>query len=183
MTGSRLATTDVVLIVVDMQEKLLKAIHQAERAVTGARLLLRAAEILPFPALLTTQYFKGLGPIHTEISGLGGTDAPIDKMTFSCLRSPEFGAALAATGRNTLLICGVETHICVLQTALDALAAGHAVHVVSDATSSRDPRNVELGLRRMERAGAVISSTEMAIYELLGASGTQAFKSLLPYFK
>jgi nicotinamidase-related amidase len=183
MTASRLVTTDVVLLVIDMQEKLLKAIHQAERAVSASRLLLRAAEILPFPALLTTQYKKGLGVIHSELAGLAGTGEPIDKMTFSCLASPEFSAALSATGRKTLLICGVETHICVLQTALDAIAAGYAVHIVSDATSSRDPRSIELGLRRMEREGAVISSTEMAIYELLGASGTPAFKSLLPYFK
>jgi nicotinamidase-related amidase len=183
MTASRLLTTDVVLVIVDMQENLLKAIHHAERAVSASRLLLRAAEVLSFPTLLTTQYRKGLGAIHADIAGLAGTEGPIDKLTFSCLRSPEFCAALSATGRKTLLVCGVETHICVLQTALDAIGAGHAVHIVSDATSSRDPRNIELGLRRMEREGAVISSTEMAIYELLGASGTPAFKSLLPYFK
>jgi nicotinamidase-related amidase len=183
MTGSRPVTTDVVLVVVDMQENLLKAIHQVERAVSATRLLLRAAEVLAFPTLVTTQYRKGLGAIHPELAGIAGTESPIDKTSFSCLRSPEFNSALSAVGRKTLLLCGVETHICVLQTALDALDAGHAVHVVSDATSSRDPRNIELGLRRMERAGAVISSTEMAIYELLGASGTPAFKSLLPYFK
>jgi len=80
-------------------------------------------------------------------------------------------------------LCGVEAHICVLQTGLDALAAGYRVHLVADATGSRAARNADLGARRLERAGAVLSTAEMAIYELLGASGTPAFKSLLPYFK
>ncbi len=183
MSLGRLTCADTALVVVDMQDRLLPAIHEHERIVANTRLLLRAAGILELPVLMTTQYANGLGPTHADVAALAPKAAPFDKLTFSCLGSQEFAQALAATGRKTLLLCGVESHICVLQTGVDALAAGYAVHLVVDATGSRAAPNAELGCRRLEGAGAILSSTEMAIYELLGASGSRAFKSLLPFFK
>ncbi len=183
MTSLRLKSADTALVVVDMQERLLPVIHDNLRVVSNTRLLLRAARVLELPVLLTTQYLKGLGPTHAEVAELAAPAAPFDKLSFSCFGSTDFKRALAATGRTTLLLCGVEAHICVLQTGLDALEAGYQVHLVVDATGSRVAQNADLGHRRLERAGALLSSTEMAIYELLGASGTPAFKSLLPHFK
>ena len=183
MNTPRLAAANTTLVVIDMQERLLPAIRDPEPLVANTRLLLRAASALELPVMVTTQYRKGLGPTTAAVAELLTSGEPFDKLTFSAFGSADFARAVAATGRETLLLCGVEAHICVLQTGLDALAAGYRVHLVADATGSRAARNADLGARRLERAGAVLSTAEMAIYELLGASGTPAFKSLLPYFK
>ncbi len=179
----RLRTTNTALVMIDLQERLLPAIHEQDRVISNARLLLCAAKVLDLPVVMTTQYAKGLGPIHAEVAELAPATAALDKLTFSCFGSPEFRQAVAGTQRDTLLLCGVEAHICVLQTGLDALAAGYQVQVVADATGSRTAANADLGRRRLELAGAILCSTEMAIYELLGASGTPDFKAMLPHFK
>lgn len=182
MNAERIKPSDCALVVVDMQERLLPAIHESARVVAATRLLLHAAKVLEIPVIPTTQYLKGLGPTVAAVAEVLPA-APIDKMTFSCFGSPDFRVALEGAARRTLLLCGVEAHICVLQTGLDALAAGHRVHVITDATSSRSPINAALGHRRLEAAGAVLSSSEMAIYELIAVSGTPAFKAMLPHFK
>lgn len=173
------------LVVVDIQEKLLPPIFEKERLVRNSQLLIRLAGILHIPTLLTTQYCKGLGKVVPEIASLLPESRPLDKLEFSCFGSKEFTAALKAHPgrRNTVLLCGMETHICVMQTALGALQQGYIVHVASDAVSSRAEWNWKIGLLRMRDAGAVISSTEMMIYELLRSSGTSSFKELLPYLK
>jgi nicotinamidase-related amidase len=181
--ASRLTAADTVLLVVDMQQRLLPAIHESDRVIANVRLLLRMAKALETPILMTTQYLKGLGPTHKDVIELAPPATPFDKLSFSCFGSTEFVNALTATGRKSLLLCGVEAHICVLQTGLDAFTAGYRVHLVADASGSRSPRNADLGCRRLERAGAVLSSAEMAIYELIGSSGAPAFKTLLPHFK
>lgn len=173
------------LVVIDIQEKLLPPIFQKEQLVRNAQLLIRAAEILKIPALLSTQYAKGLGGTVPEISSLlSGTEA-IDKTLFSCFGSDAFCAAMKRLpGQcNTLLLCGMESHICVAQTALAALREGYLVHVASDAVSSRTEWNWKIGLERMRAAGAVISSTEMMIYELMRASSSAAFKELLRHLR
>jgi nicotinamidase-related amidase len=173
------------LIVVDMQERLLPPIWQKEQLVKNAQLLIRLAGILKIPALVTTQYAKGLGNTVPEIASLLPESAPIDKMMFSCFGSDVFCSLLKRLPgqRSTVLLCGMETHICVMQTALGALHEGYVVHVASDAVSSRSEWNWRVGLDRMRTAGAVISSTEMILYELLRSSGAPAFKQLLPYLK
>jgi nicotinamidase-related amidase len=173
------------LVVIDIQQKLLPPIYQREQLVRNAQLLIRAAGILKIPALVSTQYAKGLGGTVPEIASLlAGTEA-IDKTLFSCFGSDMFCAALKRVPgqRNTLLLCGMESHICVTQTALAALREGYLVHVASDAVGSRTEWNWKIGLQRMRDAGAVISSTEMMIYELMRASSSEAFKELLPYLK
>ena len=174
-----------VLVVVDIQEKLLPPIFQREQMVKNAQLLIRTAAILGIPALVTTQYARGLGPTVAQIASLlPGTEA-MDKQLFSCFGSEAFCGALKRLPgqRNTLLLCGMEAHICVMQTALAGLRAGYLVHVASDAVGSRSEWNWKIGLDRMHAAGAVISSTEMMMYELMKSSGSAAFKELLPYLK
>jgi nicotinamidase-related amidase len=173
------------LIVVDIQEKLLPPIFEKERLVRNAQLLLRLARILDLPILATTQYAKGLGATVPEIASLLPRTEVMDKTAFSCFGSDRFCAAVRGLpgNRNTLIVCGMETHICVLQTVLAALNQGYLVHVASDAVSSRSEWNWQIGLRRMEAAGALISSTETAIYELLRNSSSAAFKEMLQHLK
>ena len=173
------------LVMIDIQEKLLPPIFQKEQLVRNAQLLIRASAILKIPALMTTQYSKGLGATVPDIAALlPGTNA-IDKTPFSCFGSEVFCSALKRLPgkRTTLLLCGMESHICVTQTALGALREGYLVHVASDAVSSRTEWNWKVGLERMRSAGAVISSTEMMIYELMKGSSAAAFKELLPHLK
>src|ERR1700757_1195954 len=164
------------LVVIDIQEKLLPPIFQKEQLVRNSQLLIRAAGILKIPALVSTQYAKGLGGTVPEIASLLAGTEPVDKTLFSCFASDAFCSTLKRLPgrRNTVLLCGMESHICVTQTALGALREGYLVHVASDAVSSRTEWNWEIGLERMRAAGAVISSTEMIIYELLRGSGTEA---------
>jgi nicotinamidase-related amidase len=173
------------LVVIDFQAKLVPAIFEKERAVRNAQLLLRLAEILRLPTVLTTQNAAGLGPTIPEIQSLAQNVEPVDKTSFGCFGSDEFALALKhrAPGANTLLVAGIESHICVAQTVLGALHAGYLVHVAEDAVSSRTAENWRVGLNRMERAGAVMSSTEMMVYELLRKSGTPEFKAILPFLK
>ena len=173
------------LVVVDIQEKLLPPIWENERLVRNSQLLIRLAGILKIPALVTTQYAKGLGNTVPQIAALLPDSAPIDKLMFSCFGSDAFCSSMKRLPgqRSTVLLCGMETHICVAQTALAALREGYVVHVASDAASSRTEWNWRVGLERMRAAGAVISSTEMIIYELLRSSGSPAFREMLPYLK
>jgi nicotinamidase-related amidase len=190
MSGTEPGALDVlqrdraVLVVVDLQEKLLPAIAEKERVLARGLLLLRAARELEMPVVLTTQYERGLGPTVAEVQAEAPGVTPVDKVAFGCFGSEDFLTCLSAfPGRDQLLVAGIESHICVAQTVLGALAKGYRVHVAADAVGSRHPENREIGLRRMERAGAVLSSTEMAVYELLVRSDGAAFKRLLPYLK
>jgi nicotinamidase-related amidase len=173
------------LLVVDIQEKLLPPIFQKEQLVKNSQLLIRLAGILKVPTIMTTQYAKGLGAIVPEVASLLPDTQAIDKQMFSCFASDVFCSLLKRLpgSRNTVLLCGMESHICIMQTALGALHEGYLVHVASDAVSSRTEWNWRIGLERMRAAGAVISSTEMMIYELLRSSGAPAFKEMLQHLK
>ena len=153
--------TSAALVIIDLQAKLVPAIFESERVIRNADRLLRLAEILQIPTVLTTQNAAGLGETVSEIKVLAAGVEPIDKTSFGCFGSGD----------------------CVTQTALGTHDAGYLVHVAADAVSSRTPENWRVGLNRMERAGAVMSSTEMMIYELLGKSGTPEFKAMLPFLK
>ena len=173
------------LIVIDIQEKLLPSIFQNEQLVHNTKLLIRAAGILKIPTLLSTQYAKGLGAVIPEVASLLPSTEAIDKTFFSCFGSDVFCSVLKRLPpqRSALLVCGIESHICVVQTVLAALRENYLVHVASDAVSSRKEWNWTIGIDRMRAAGAVISSTEMMIYELMRSSLSAAFKELLPYLK
>jgi nicotinamidase-related amidase len=173
------------LLVIDIQEKLLPPIFQKEQLVRNSQLLIRLAGILKMPVLLSTQYSKGLGSTVSEVASLLPETHPIEKNVFSCLGSEVFCSALKRLpgNRNTVILCGMESHICVAQTALAALREGYLVHVASDAVSSRTEWNWKIGLERMRDAGAVLSSTEMVIYEALRSSETSDLKHMLQYLK
>jgi nicotinamidase-related amidase len=168
------------LSVVDIQEKLLPPVFEKERMVRNSQLLIRLAKILDLPVLLSTQYSKGLGPTVPEIASLLPEVAPLEKNEFGCFNNDAYCARVKALpdDRNTLLVCGLESHIGVTQTVLGALNSGYIVHVASDAVSSRTEWNRKIGLERMHTAGAVISSTEMMIYKLLRTSSGPAFKEM-----
>jgi len=175
---------DCALAVIDIQEKLLPPIFEKERMVRNSQLLVRLADILSLPILVSTQYVKGLGPTISEITSLLPEVEVVDKLEFGCFGNDAYCTAVGKlANRNTLLLCGIEAHICVMQTALGALNQNMNVHVAADAVSSRTELNWKLGLNRMQAAGAVMSSTEMMIYELLGKSGTPAFKEMLKHLK
>jgi nicotinamidase-related amidase len=175
----------VALLVLDLQAKLVPAVFEPQRVIRHSQLLLRLAQLLEIPTVLTCQYPKGLGNIIPEITQFAPGIEPLEKTSFGCFGEPDFLRRLKqrAPQATSLLVAGVESHICVMQTVLGALEAGYLVHVAADATSSRTRENWQIGLNRMERAGAVLSSTEMMVYELLLKSGTPEFKAILPFLK
>lgn len=177
----RLNRETTFLVIIDVQEKLLPVIDRAEDVVRNVERLVRGCHLLGVPTLLTEQYVKGLGPTveplrvaFEETSGY----RPIEKACFSAHDCEAFAAQLAASGRRQVLVAGVETHVCVHQTVLDLLEAGLKVTVVADAVSSRSPENREIALRRFVSEGVKLSSTEMALFELLGVSGTDEFRAI-----
>ena len=183
MRPERLDPDQTALVVVDLQEKLLPAIDGEARVLHNSLLLLRLASILDMPVVLTSQYAKGLGCTVPAVLEAAPDVEPLDKLSFGCFGDESFTRRLGELGREQLLVAGVESHICVTQTVLGALDAGYRVHVMSDAVGSRVASNHDVGLSRMERAGALLSSAEMAIYELLGRSDGAAFKKMLPYLR
>jgi nicotinamidase-related amidase len=177
---SLLSAERTLLLVVDMQETFLRPIWEREHATENVRLLMGAARILEVPILATVQYAEKMGGPIAEIAELlPEACEPIDKLCFSCLGAEEVSIAIRRSGRNQVLLCGIETHICVCQTALDLVSAGYHTHVAADAVSSRSERTWELGLRKMEQARVTIDSTEGAIYEMMYQAGTPQFREVL----
>ena len=173
------------LFVVDPQERLMAHIYEADRVVTNIALMIRLAEVFSLPVLSCTQYKKGIGDIVPELAALLRGVACPDKVSFNALASKEVQQELdnLPAEVDTLLLCGVETHICIYQTAMGALQAGYRVRVVVDGVSSRTPENDYFGRQRLREIGAVLAPAEMVIYELLQQAGTAEFKALLPYLK
>ncbi len=180
MSENQLITSEEsLLVIIDMQEKLVPAMAEGERLTMNVKRLLGLAAVMGLPVIVTEQ--EKLGPTVREISDKVSRE-PISKSSFNCFLSEAFAARVAETARNTLIVAGIEAHICVAQTAL----AGHPlfrVHVVGDAVASRSPGNVTVALDRMRAAGITITSTEMVIYELLRKAGTAEFKAMLPLIK
>jgi nicotinamidase-related amidase len=181
---TRLKRERAVLLLIDFQEKLLPAIFDKGQVLRNAVLLARAARILDLPILLTTQYRKGLGELVPEIREATPGVQAIDKVSFGCFGCEEIVEwFVQRPGRDQLLVAGIESHVCVVQTVVAALERGLSVHVAADAVSSRSHANARAGLARMERSGAVVSSVEMAVFEMLERADDGAFKTLLPLLK
>lgn len=175
---NRLEPSRAGLLVIDVQERLLSAMPESSRQRRLGRLeaLIAGAKALELPIVWTEQYPTGLGPttpsVRAELEGI----EPYAKTSFSCLGDAEIARAVQDTGRDQWLVAGMETHICVLQTVRDLREAGHAVHLVVDACWSRSPVDYEVGLERARALGAAHSTTETALFELLGEAGGEAFK-------
>lgn len=186
MTASvvRLQREQTQLLVVDIQEKLLPFIDRHESVVAQSAKLLRAADVLGVPVIVSEQYPQGLGPTHAAIrEATPAGAAHCTKMTFSCCADEGGRAALQRTQRRQVLLIGIETHVCVLQTALDLAAEGAVPVVLADAVGSRRDLDHRVALERMRSAGVVVSTVESVIFELVHASGTDLFKRILPIVK
>jgi nicotinamidase-related amidase len=166
------------LAVIDVQEAFRPAVLDFDRVAHNAAVLVQAARVLELPVLVTEQYPKGLGATVPEVAEHLGDVSPIEKVCFSALGADGFSSTLDQRGRDQVLLCGIESHVCVNQTADDLLAAGREVHVARDAVSSRTAENRDLGLHKMERSGAVVTSVETALFELLREAGTPEFKEI-----
>jgi nicotinamidase-related amidase len=177
----RLQRNDTLLLVIDVQEKLMHVIDRAAETERNIERLVRGFHLLDVPALLTEQYVRGLGPstpvVRTAFEESGGY-TPIEKSCFSGYGCSEFVMALRNLRRKHVVISGIEAHVCVYQTTADLLANGYDVTIVADAISSRAAENREIALRRMVTDGARLSSTEMVLFELTVESGTDEFRSI-----
>lgn len=167
------------LLVVDIQEKLLAAMPDAEKFLAKTVALLEGAARLQLPVVVSEQYPKGLG--HTEASVKGHFPANVnvlEKISFGCGQDAEILSYLQHLGRKQILLCGLETHICVNQTAHQLLQKGFQVHLMTDATRSRDKKDYKTALAKMDRSGVILSSVEMALFELLGSASHPEFKAV-----
>jgi len=178
-----LTKENTVLVIVDVQEKLLPYVTGKDEVVKNIQMLIKFADIMGIPVLLTEHYPKGLGNTVPEVKEVFKEYGPIEKVIFSCCGPPEFLEKLEELGAKTIMIAGIESHICVQQTTLDIIHAGYAVHVISDAISSRTMWNLSVGIEKMRQFGAVISSTEMAMYEIMERADTPEFKEVLKLVK
>ena len=179
----RLTRARAGLVVVDIQERLLPAIFEKERVVENSVRLVQGAAILQVPIFATEQYRKGLGLTVPEVAAAIPGFAPMEKLAFSACGASGFVPALESKQVRDTVLCGIEAHVCVTQTCLDLLDKGLRVFVAADAVSSRTPENYRFGLERMSAAGALIVSTEMVLFELLGQAGTAEFKQVLTLVK
>lgn len=178
----RPTTENISFIFIDLQEKLLQAIPNASKLVNKNSFLLKAAKAFQVPLLATTQYIKGLGELVPEFAKNLPVPA-LDKLAFSCGMDNAISQNLKSFQREWVVVSGVETHICVLQTVLDLIQSDYRLAVVVDAVGARHELDHQVGLRRMERAGALLVTVEMLVYELLRRSDSLAFKELLPSIK
>jgi len=169
-----------VLLVVDVQVRLTPHIHEAAAVVAACGTLLRGAAIFGVPALACEQYPQGLGCTAPELAALLAPEAIYPKLTFSAASDPHLRARPDARPDEAVVICGIEAHVCVLQTALELRAAGREVFVVADAIGSRHPASVELALPRLRQTGVHVVSVEMILFEWAGAAGTEAFRAMAP---
>lgn len=171
------------LLVIDIQSKLLPAMAEPERVVANTAVLLKAAQRLHIPVLVSEQNPRGLGPTVPELALLLPAESAIEKLHFSCLRDHGFAKRLREIGRRQAVLTGIEAHVCVLQTALDLLVDGADVFVVADATSSRLLSSQEIAFERMRQAGVRVVTTEMVLFEWLRRAGTPEFKDLSALIK
>ncbi len=182
---NHLAPENTALLVVDIQEGLMPVIYCRHDVIDRSVLLVKAAQILGMPVLATTQYAAKIGPLVAGVAEALGNIEPVDKLEFDCFANPLFQDVLQEIPRgvNTIIVCGVETHICIYQTILGGLMKGYRMWVAADAVSSRVEDNHRVGLERIDRIGGRVGTSEMIIYDLLGKAGTPAFKALLPLIK
>lgn len=181
----RLTRDGSTLVIVDVQERLFAAMDadHREEVVHNLKVLAAAARRLSLPVVVTEQYPKGLGHTLPELREALGAVEPLEKITFSCCDADGFLPRLRALGTKRVILGGIEAHVCVLTTALDLLGEGFAVHVVADAVTSRTQGNWRLGVEQLRQAGAVITTTESVVFQLLQKADTEDFRELVRLLK
>ncbi|MEW6289825.1 MAG: isochorismatase family protein [Thermodesulfobacteriota bacterium] len=182
--AKRLVPANSGLLVVDIQERMMRVIPEKDEVVKNSVLLLKAAQILRMPIVATTQYAARIGELLPEITAEMGDIRPLDKLEFGCFDNKDALAKIRSyPAVESWIACGVETHICIYQTVLGGLREGYAMWVPADAVNSRAEKNYQTGLERIRQIGGVVGNTEMIIYELLHQAGTAEFKAMLPFIK
>ena len=176
---------EAILIVVDVQDLLMKQMDQevGENVIRNIRTLIAFAKKMSIPILTTEQYPKGLGKTVSEIKMELGSILPIEKVSFSCCGEETFNGQLNPLARKQAILTGIETHVCVLQTANDLIQKGYEVHAVADAICSRRKLDWEIGLKKKKKRGAMISTTEIIAFQLLKEAGTEEFRALSKWLK
>lgn len=167
---------DTGLLVIDVQEKLAPRIHAVEALLTNIAFLIDGAKLLGLPVQVTEQYPKGLGKTVAVLAAR--LPAPAEKLAFSCCALPSVADDFRRAARPKVLLCGIESHVCVQQTALDLLALDFRVYVAADAVGSRYPIDHDFALRRLERAGCILTTAEAAVFEWTGRSDHPRFKAV-----
>jgi nicotinamidase-related amidase len=173
-----LTTDNTVLVIIDVQDRLVRVMPDKERLVQNLQKLIKGVRVFNIPVIMTEQYPAGLGPTLPEITGLLPDVKPIDKFCFSCWDDERFRQELESLKRQQVLIAGIEAHVCVYQTAMDLRGKGYEVQVVVDCISSRDQQNKEVCLTRMTNAGIDPTTVEMALFELLKVAQGDKFKQI-----
>jgi nicotinamidase-related amidase len=176
--AAKIRRDKAVIVVVDFQERLLPAMKNPEEVARKAAMLIRGARVLETPILVTEQYPKGLGKTVPEIQEALGVIQPIEKTSFSIMGQPNFVEALAELNREDVIICGIESHVCVEQSALDLLNQGYRVYIMEDAVGSRSNIDKKYAGRRMVEAGCVGSTVEAALFEMVGDAKDPCFKEI-----
>lgn len=171
---------DVVGVIVDVQEKLFPVMENREKLERRLSVLLRGLNLLGIPIVVTEQNVRGLGPTIASLRDVAGSARFIEKTSFSCMGNAGFSQVLRDFGRTQVLVAGIETHICVLQTCLDAKNQGYEVFLAADAVSSRLPQTGPIGIERARQAGVLMTSVEGALFEAMERCDVDAFKAMLP---
>ncbi|MBF0586529.1 hydrolase [Prosthecochloris sp. N3] len=178
-----LTRDETVLLIIDVQGKLARLVHDSEALVKNISKLVRACRILGVPVLYTEQYPKGLGVTVDSIRELLVEEAPFEKVSFSCCGAEGFMQHLRTINRNEIIVTGIESHVCVYQTSVELIEYGYNVHLITDAVSSRSRDNRDIGIHCIETAGAWVKSTEMVIFELLKIAEGEQFKAISSIIK
>lgn len=179
----RLTDERTVLVVVDIQEKFRDKIHGIDQVVSGTARLVEFCQELDIPVIVTEHYPRGLGETLATVRDVCQPYNPIEKINFSCAGSPDFNRALDQTGRDQVILCGIESHVCIYQTATDLLRSGKQVVAAADAISSCSAANRQLGLDAMAALGVQILGVQMVMFEILRVAGTDRFKKVAPLLK
>jgi nicotinamidase-related amidase len=174
----RITANNAVGLIIDMQERLYPLVQDHEKLTKNTAILIEGLKALEIEILVTEQYTKGLGFTIEPLKNLLTDIDFVEKQAFSCCDEPKFYEELALTGTRYVVIAGIETHVCVMQTAIDLINNGYIPVVVEDCVSSRNPNDKKIAIERMRKEGAIITSYESILFELLRYSGTESFKKI-----
>jgi nicotinamidase-related amidase len=174
---------DTLLVIVDIQTKLLRVMFEKERLVSNCRKLIQACKLMEIPMVVTEQYPKGMGPTDPQVLELIPSEGIVEKLSFSCCGVEDFNRKISDFRKKQIVVIGIEAHVCILQTVHDLLHQGYFVYIPYNAVSSRKEDDYRNALERMRTAGAVIGSVESAVFELLQKAGTPVFKDVSKLIK
>ena len=174
----RIHIKETAAVVIDIQEKLFPHIHEGEKLLQNCLKLVEGLNVLSVPLIITQQYTHGLGPTLQPLIKVFPEFKYTEKLSFSCCDEPAFTEQVTSLGKRNIILCGIETHVCVLQTCIDLLEAGLTPVVVQDCVSSRKPDDKLIAIERMRQEGAIITSMESILFELTRRAGSETFKSI-----